>query len=131
MIATLHFFSLLFLFSFSFLFSFLFSFHLIVDAITHYSTCGVVAHIYVVWSEPGPPDSVMLSKYAEAKHPTVSQSKCLSVCLSLLLCVCLSTYLPVCLPACMSLLLPGCLSGWLSFPHSFTCTHTHLLSSLR
>jgi hypothetical protein len=45
--------------------------HIGTDAIDHYATCGLVKHIYIVWSEKNGPPEKIVKKYANSAHPLV------------------------------------------------------------
>jgi len=42
------------------------------DAIDYYSTCEVVKHIYIIWSEAVPPPGRISAKYEKSRNPSVS-----------------------------------------------------------
>jgi hypothetical protein len=45
---------------------------MMVDAVRHYSKCGFVKHIYIVWCENDPPTEALQSLYATSTYPTVN-----------------------------------------------------------
>ena len=44
---------------------------LLLEAIDHYSSCPLIKHIYVVWSEKEAPPQRILAKFTNKAHPTV------------------------------------------------------------
>jgi hypothetical protein len=43
------------------------------EAIDYYSSCEVVKHIYVIWSEAVPPPGRISAKYEKSRNPSVSE----------------------------------------------------------
>jgi len=44
---------------------------LMADAVNHYSSCGCVSFIYIVWSESVPPPEDLKASYVNMKSPKV------------------------------------------------------------
>jgi hypothetical protein len=53
--------------------SILFYPHSHTEAIDYYSSCEVVKHIYIIWSETVPPPGRISAKYEKSRNPSVSE----------------------------------------------------------